>query len=56
LTTRDRGRLNDAQARVACAATLLRWLYAIITTGQTFDPDIATGTAHRRSRQLSLAA
>jgi transposase len=56
LTTRDRGRLSDAQARVACAASLLRWLHAIITTGQPFSPDIATGNANRRSRKLQLAA
>jgi transposase len=36
-------RLTAAQARVACAATLLRWIYAIATTDRPFNPDIAKG-------------
>lgn len=43
LTRRDTDRLVAAQARAACAATLLRWLYAIVTRREPFDPDIATG-------------
>lgn len=43
LTRRDTDRLAPAQARAACAATLLRWLYAIVTRRQPFHPDIATG-------------
>jgi hypothetical protein len=31
LTRRDTNRLAPAQARAACAATLLRWLHAIVT-------------------------
>ena len=31
LTGRDGNRLSDGQARAACAATLLRWLWAVVT-------------------------
>jgi hypothetical protein len=34
LTRRDTDLLVAAQARAACAATLLRWLYAIVTSHQ----------------------
>lgn len=44
LTTRERDRLAPGQARVACAAALLRWLYAIVTKRQRWSPDIAAGT------------
>jgi hypothetical protein len=43
LTGRERNRLADGQARAACAATLLRWLHAIVTRGFPFDADIAAG-------------
>jgi transposase len=43
LTTRDHDRLAPGQARVACAAALLRWLHAIITKRQPWNPDIAGG-------------
>ena len=43
LTGRDANRLADGQARVACAAALLRWLWAIVTTGQAWDARIAAG-------------
>jgi transposase len=46
LTTRDHHRLAPGQARAACAAALLRWLHAIITTRTPFDPAIATPTTH----------
>jgi transposase len=42
LTTRPHNRLARGQAHAACAATLLRWLHAITTTGQPWDPAIAT--------------
>lgn len=54
LTRRDTDRLVAAQARAACAATLLRWLYAIVTSRQPFDPDIATG--RRRTTGITTAA
>ncbi len=49
LTGRDSGRLNDGQARTACAAALLRWLHAVVTTGQAWDPRIASGTVPSRA-------
>jgi transposase len=54
LTRRDHDRLAAGQARAACAATLLRWLYAIVTRRQPFNPDIAAGQA--RSHHLAQAA
>lgn len=44
LTTRDSDRLAPGQARAACAAALLRWLHAIVTTRQPYKPALATGT------------
>jgi transposase len=44
LTGRDGNRLSDGQARAACAAALLRWLYAVITRRQAWDARIAAGT------------
>jgi transposase len=44
LTTRTSNRLTRGQAHTACAATLLRWLHAITTTGQAWDPVIAAPT------------
>jgi transposase len=55
LTRRDRDRLTGAQARAACAATLLRWLYAIVTRRQPFHPDIATA-ATRHPTPIPAAA
>jgi transposase len=44
LTSRDgTGRLADAQARAACAASLLRWIYSLIVHGTRWDPAIASG-------------
>lgn len=43
LTSRDENRLSAGQARAACAAALLRWLHAVITTGQAWDPAVAAG-------------
>jgi transposase len=43
LTSRETGRLQDAQARVACAASLLRWIYALTVHGTRWDPAIAAG-------------
>jgi hypothetical protein len=45
LTSRDANRLADGQARTACAAALLRWLWAVITTGQAWDARVAAGEA-----------
>jgi transposase len=49
-------RLSDGQARAACAATLLRWLYAVVTRRQTWDPRIAAGTIPARPATMSTPA
>lgn len=43
LTSRDANRLADGQARTACAAALLRWLWAVVTAGRAWDARIAAG-------------
>ncbi|HEV2377569.1 MAG TPA: transposase [Streptosporangiaceae bacterium] len=43
LMSRQDNRLNDAQARAACAASLLRWVYSLIVHGTSWDPRIAAG-------------
>lgn len=43
LTTRAENPLSDTAARVAVAASLLRQLHAVITTGTAWDPAIAAG-------------
>jgi transposase len=44
LTSRDgEGKLAGAQARVACAASLLRWIYALTVHGTRWDARIAAG-------------
>jgi transposase len=48
LTGRDANRLAGGQARTACAATLLRWLWAVVTTGQAWDARIAAGQVPAR--------
>lgn len=42
LTTRDRNKLTPTQAQAVIAAAILRQLHAMITSGQRWDPDIAT--------------
>jgi transposase len=55
LSTREQNRLTVTQAQTVIAAAILRHLHAVITTGQAWDPDIAThGT--RPQRQASAAA
>jgi transposase len=43
LTSREHNKLSAGQAHAALAAALLRHLHAVITTGQRWDPVIATG-------------
>jgi transposase len=45
LAGRDKRPLAGGQARTACAATLLRWIWAVTTTGRPWDPAIASGQA-----------
>ncbi len=56
LTGRDGNRLADGQARVACAATLLRWLWAVITRRQAWDARIAAGVIPARPATVTIAA
>ncbi len=43
LTSREHNKLSTGQAHAVLAATLLRQLHAVITTGQQWDPAIAAG-------------
>jgi len=43
LTSREHNKLSTGQAHAAIAAALLRHLHAVITTGQRWDPAIASG-------------
>jgi transposase len=55
LTTREQNKLTVTQAQTVIAAAILRHLHAVITTGQAWDPEVAThGT--RPQRQASAAA
>jgi transposase len=42
LTTREHNKLKPTQAQTVIAAAILRHLHAVITTGQAWDPTIAT--------------
>ena len=55
LTTRAERPLTDTQARVAVAASLLRQLYAVVTTRTAWDPAIAAGL-ERREQGAATAA
>jgi transposase len=56
LTGRDGNRLADGQARTACAATLLRWLWAVITRRQAWDARIAAGVIPARPAAATAPA
>jgi transposase len=40
-------RTRRARARVACAASLLRWIYSMVVHGTSWDPAVASGAASR---------
>jgi transposase len=55
LTSRESNKLTPTQAQSVIAAAILRHLHAVITTGQAWDPVIAThGT--RRKEATTIAA
>jgi transposase len=58
LTGRATNPLTDTQARVACAASLLRQLHAVIVTRTPWDPAIAAGLDRREdpTRENGAAA
>jgi transposase len=55
LTGREGSRLAGGQARIACAAALLRWLHAVITAGRAWDPRIAAGETSARTVTAAAA-
>jgi len=55
LTSREQNRLTVTQAQAVIAAAILRQLHAVITTGQRWDPVIATCGA-RPSTMTPIAA
>ena len=42
LTSREVNRLKPTQAQTIVAAAILRRLYPVVSTGQAWDPDIAS--------------
>ena len=49
LTGREHNKLTPTQAQTAIAAAILRHLHAVVTTGQRWDPDIATHGSRART-------
>ena len=47
VSSREVNRLKPTQAQTIVAAAILRQLYAVITTGQAWDPDIAAHGTRR---------
>ncbi len=56
LTTRETNKLKPTQAQTVLAGAILRQLHAVITTGQAWDPDIATHGARGKSTALTEVA
>ena len=56
LTTRPINKLNATQAQTVIAAAILRQLHAVITTGQAWDPVIATLGTPRQAASRRLSA
>jgi transposase len=53
LTSREQNKLRPTQAQTVIAAAILRQLHAVITTGQAWDPEIATHGTRRKARALA---
>jgi transposase len=53
LTGREHNKLTPTQAHAAIAATLLRQLHAVVTSGQAWDPVIAAGGA--KTTEVTMA-
>jgi hypothetical protein len=52
LTSWEKNKLKDAQARAACAASVLRWIYSLIVHRTSWDPWIAAGQfSHHQDRR-----
>jgi transposase len=54
LTSREHNKLTATQAQTVIAGAVLRHLHAVVTTGQTWNPQIAAGRARRPD--VTLAA
>jgi transposase len=55
LTTREHNKLKPTQAQTVIAAAILRHLHAVITTGQAWDPAIATHGTRQRFEPAAAA-
>jgi len=55
LTTREHNKLKPTQAQTVIAAAILRHLHAVITTGQAWNPAIATHGTRPRLRPAAAA-
>jgi hypothetical protein len=56
LTSRQHNKLTATQAQTVIAAALLRQLYAVVVSGQPWDPQIAThGTRTPAVREVVAA-
>ena len=53
LTTREHNPLAPTQAQAVIAATILRQLHAVITTGRAWDPAVAAGPANRTETTMA---
>ncbi len=49
-------RARRAKARVACAASLLRWIYCMVVHGTSWDPAAAAGSGHDTPQSPAQAA
>ncbi|MRH92439.1 transposase [Nocardia sp. SYP-A9097] len=56
LTSREVNRLTPTQAQAAIAATILRHLHAVVTTGRRWDPHIARHGTDPTPTKISTAA
>jgi transposase len=56
LTTREHNKLRPTQAQTVIAAAILRHLHAVITTGQTWNPTIATHGSRTHDGATTAAA
>jgi len=54
LTSREHNKLTPTQAQTVIAAAILRHLHAVVTTGQAWDPQIASGGIKKAN--VTLAA
>ena len=48
-------RARRAKARVACAASLLRWIYCLVVHDTSWDPAVACGSASSRPAPAEAA-